>query len=156
MHWEIFILLSREGIRFDVTDRLWYRDKAVSINLLLNAMANPICVDDLQGTHLINNLVPFSSQNTSLSHLSYAIFVLLHFSYVQNGVSPDWPLEQWNQGCNCFPMFRTAREYIRSLRFITSESSYHVIWSQCFTALYHIYCVLKWNLFWLESVAPTP
>lgn len=77
-HWEIFTLLSGEWFRFDATDRLWYRDNAVSINLLLNAMKNPICVDDLQGTHLINNLVPLSSHTSSLSQLSHAIFVLLH------------------------------------------------------------------------------
>ena len=60
-------------------------------------MKNPIYVDDLRGTHLINNLAPFSSQHDSLSHHNRAIFVLPHLSNVLRGVSWEWPLDHWNQ-----------------------------------------------------------
>lgn len=66
----------------------------VSTDLLLNAMKNPVCVNDLQDTHLVNNFVPLSSQTqTCLSSLHHAIAVLLnlavHLLYLQHDVSSD-------------------------------------------------------------------
>lgn len=48
-------------------------DKAVSINPPLCSMKKPICVRDLQGTHLINNLAP-SSSPTVCHILAFAVF----------------------------------------------------------------------------------
>lgn len=125
---DIFILLSREWIRSDVTDRLWYRDSAVSINLLLNATENPICVDDLQGTHLINNLVAFSSQNAvcPISAVAFLFCYIFHLSCVQHGVSSDWPCGAVESEDAVASLF--FWQYVNTFRARDSLHQAHITW----------------------------
>lgn len=83
--WEGYLKTGRDLCSGSELDLVWltgwYEDKAVSINLLLRSIKNPICARDLQGTHLINNLVPSSSLRDSLSHLCrYSFFLVCQVS----------------------------------------------------------------------------
>lgn len=89
-------------------------------------MKNPICVRDLQGTHLINNLAPSSSLRNSLSHLGYCSF-FFSSSRLSGVDGPGWPLEGISQCnflflsvCKCTPishddLFHLEYSLIRSL-----------------------------------------